>query len=286
MTTPTTNTTLIIPTVNAAGRLPYVLESLKRTAALRPDVMILRHYRPDAEREADRSYDRRLNRLLCRSRQYYKVAYHGPFNYSAMMNYAVARLRRRTDDVCFVNDDVLFGSPDWLSEMKAVLLSDPAVGVVGCKLLYPNLRDAPLGALCRSPEEHFGDVQHGGAMLVQKAGALHLSRHLSHRDPKTARSREVDAVTFALALVRRSVLDDVRFDELLDHDYNDTDFCLQVGDCGGKIFYCASSVHFHLETLTRRQTGERNSPANVQHFMRKWKRRLAVASASKAAIYD
>lgn len=275
MSAATATTTVIVPTADAIDRLPFFVRSLERTAGGAVELMIVRHYRPDADPRKSAAYDRSIGELVARSAVYYVVPFRGPFHYARMMNHALERLRRPTPYVCFANDDVVFGSAGWLGAMVGLLQARPQAAIAGCRLLYPSPRDAPLEALCERPESHYGTIQHAGVAIAQRKGSLHLDRHAPHDHPPASRDRDVDAVTFALALARRSLFDRIRFDEALGYDYNDIDLCLQARAAGYAVVYCASSVHFHLETLSRRASGEHNDPENKRHFLAKWRHRIA-----------
>lgn len=277
MPAPTARTTIIVPTADAIDRLPYLIESLERTIDGPVELLILRHYRPDAPPDADAAFDRCISAILDRSRAYYRVPYREPFNYARMMNRAVSSVRRQTEYVCFVNDDILFGSRGWLRRMERCCDTRSDVAIVGCRLLYPDDPEVSLAELCAHPERHRGPIQHAGAAIVQEKGAMHVYRGRPADYPAAMVDRDVEAVTFALALVRRSLTDEMRFDELLWYDYNDMDLCLRAGERGHAVRYCASSVHVHLETVTRRRYDEHNSPHNKRHFMAKWRGRIATS---------
>lgn len=157
------------------------------------------------------------------------------FNYSRANN--IAASRTNSDFLCLLNDDVLPVESSWLERMLG-FFSDPACGIVGCKLLYPNLT-----------------VQHGG-MIMGLAGLVEHSNRFLRRNQKgySWRSQidhEVSAVTGACLLVRRSIYNEIGgFDEGFATLFNDVDFCLRVREIGYGVVFAATVEMIHYETLT------------------------------------
>jgi GT2 family glycosyltransferase len=157
------------------------------------------------------------------------------FNYSRANN--IAASLTNSDFVCLLNDDVLPVESTWLQRMLG-FFSDPACGIVGCKLLYPNLT-----------------VQHGG-MIMGLAGLVEHSNRFLRRTQKgySWRSQvdhEVSAVTGACLLVKRSIYNEIGgFDESFATLFNDVDFCLRVRERGYGVVFAATVEMIHYETLT------------------------------------
>jgi len=120
----------------------------------------------------------------------------------------------------------------WLEEMIKMAESDDKVGIVGCKLLYPD-----------------GTIQHAGVVFK---GLLPF--HIGVRLPKEFYSepRECKAVTFACALIKREVFDNgVWFDErYYPFLFEDMDYCFQALEKGWKIMYCPDAIVYHYEHAT------------------------------------
>lgn len=160
-----------------------------------------------------------------------------PFNWSRANNLAV---KNRTDDIfLFVNNDVEIISAGWDKTLRA-LLSDPLVGVVGARLLYPDRT-----------------IQHAGVVMGAVGGRpVHEGRgeHYDEAGPlgRWKRTREASAVTGAFLAVRADVFHLVGgFDEDLPVAYNDLDFCLRVRDAGYDVLYCAEIEAIHHESKSR-----------------------------------
>ncbi|MEM0966837.1 MAG: glycosyltransferase [Verrucomicrobiota bacterium] len=115
----------------------------------------------------------------------------GSFNFARLNNLALARIDE--PHLLFLNNDVEFTGPDDLARLQG-FLEWAGVGMVGGALHYPD-----------------GNLQAAGIRF----GALG-PEVVRHPDHLPLVFREVDALTFACALVRRSVFEEVgRLDEVL-----------------------------------------------------------------------
>ena len=164
------------------------------------------------------------------------LKYKGIFNHSAINNYAVNKIS--SDLYLFLNDDTEIIEPDWLTDMVSCI-QQPNVAIVGCKLLYPNLR-----------------VQHAGVIIGIGEFAGHAFRHLkSNQEVMGCRlnlKQNYSAVTAACMLVKATIFREVNgFDEKnLPTSYNDVDLCLRIGAKGYKIVYIPTPV-IHHESASR-----------------------------------
>ncbi|HXH07151.1 MAG TPA: glycosyltransferase [Vicinamibacterales bacterium] len=159
------------------------------------------------------------------------------FNFSAMINWAVSVTKGSY--LCILNDDISVVDSEWLEAMLEHA-QRPEVGVVGCKLLYPTER-----------------VQHAGVVM----GVYENSGHLFKGYPATHPGyfglagvvRNCSAVTFACAMIRRSVFDELGgLDaEHLPVAFNDVDFCLRAWRRGYRVLYTPHAVLYHHESATK-----------------------------------
>ena len=160
-----------------------------------------------------------------------------PFNYSAINNEAVQYCDGGF--FCFLNDDIEIINGDWLNALMEVAIA-PDVGVVGAQLLFPN----------RS-------VQHAGVVLGIGGIAGHAFKYFppDHQGANGLRlmTRDVSAVTFACALVRREAFERVGgFDQdNVPVSFSDVDFCLRVGEAGYRLVYTPHAVLIHHESASR-----------------------------------
>jgi GT2 family glycosyltransferase len=171
-----------------------------------------------------------------------------PFNFSRLNNQAAKVAQGEL--LLLLNNDTKVIHPGWLAEM-ASLASRPDVGIVGAKLLYPNLR-----------------VQHAGLCFGNGPELYHQMR-LAARDEagpggELALLRCAWAVTGACLAVRKGVyfeaggLDEQNFPVA----YNDIDLCLKVARKGLAILYTPYAELLHFESVSR---GTASTPREAEH---------------------
>lgn len=165
------------------------------------------------------------------------LRYDRPFNYSAINNFAVRAAQGEI--LCMLNNDTEVISPDWLEEMVGHLLQD-RVGVVGCKLYYPD-----------------GRVQHAGDVVGPGRRAGHLHAFIGRDDPgycnRAIVAQEFSSVTAACLITWRDLyLRLGGFDEKnLPVAYNDVDFCLRVRQAGHRVVWTPHAELYHHESVSR-----------------------------------
>ena len=146
-------------------------------------------------------------------------------------------------------------TPDWVEAMLEHA-QRPEVGVVGAKLLYPD----------RS-------LQHAGIILGPRQNCDHAFRHLPEEDagyfefPRLVRNWS--AVTFACAMMRRSVFSEVGGLDArnLAVAFNDVDICLRIRERGYSVVYTPFAVLFHHESATRSM---HSNPGEEEYMRRRW----------------
>lgn len=132
-------------------------------------------------------------------------------------------------NLLLLNDDCYL-NPGAVNEMKKVLKSKNA-GVVGSLLFYPD-----------------GTIQHGGC--TRNPGDVGFG-HRDHklRRPTISEPTEMESVTFASALVKKSLFFKIRgFDEEYDCYSEDADFCMRARSVGESIWYTPHAVGIHDES--------------------------------------
>ncbi|MBF0476863.1 MAG: glycosyltransferase, partial [Deltaproteobacteria bacterium] len=175
--------------------------------------------------------------------------YAGPFNFSAINNWAVARAAG--EHVLFLNNDTEVTAGEWL---RALLEHSqrPEVGAVGAKLLYPDNR-----------------IQHGGVVLGLGGIAGHPHKYLPADDPgyfgQLSVIRNFSALTAACLMMRRRVFDEMGgFDERnLSIAFNDVDLCLRIREKGYYIIYTPFALLYHHESVSR---GYEDTPEKAKRF--------------------
>jgi O-antigen biosynthesis protein len=204
---------IIIPASDHIEMLSRCIESITtKTNYPNYELVVVAH---DNQLEEARSYfDRSKHRLL---------HYDGPFNDSAIKNFAVEQMR--SPWLLFLDNDLEVIDSEWLSAM-AEHIQRPEVGAVGAHLLWPN-----------------DTVQHAGIVLGVGGIAEHAFRGFPAEDPGVFKqlqvTRNYSCVTGACLLTRRDVFMEVGgFDEeRLPVIFNDIDLCLKMRRAGYLIVY-------------------------------------------------
>jgi GT2 family glycosyltransferase len=160
--------------------------------------------------------------------------------FSRGYNRAIRQLPNDDDILVLLNNDV-FVSPDWLAHLVAPF-ADSAVGVAGCKLLYPDARH----------------IQHAGAELIYP---LAMSRHFYYGEVDGGQAdelRDVPYVTAAALAVRRELVNDTGlFDEMFSPFYfEEVDLCYRIRASGYRVLYVPEAVAIHHESYSTRRREE------------------------------
>lgn len=172
--------------------------------------------------------------------------YEDEFNWSAINNSAVDSIFYATKGcpethksaIVFMNDDVEALDPWWLDEMIRELWQE-GVGIVGPKLLYPDMR-----------------IQHAGVVIGMGGVAGHAHKRLPDSNHgyfcRPHITQQMSAVTGACMAVKAEVfLGSGGFDEEMPKAFNDIDFCLKVREMGFKIVYTPWARLVHHESFSR-----------------------------------
>lgn len=195
--------------------------------------------------------DELLQKMRQRDSRVRVLRFEQPFNYSQINNWAVAQSKGEV--VLFLNNDIEAISADWITAMLEHA-QRPEVGVVGVRLLYPD-----------------NTIQHGGVIvgLGGVAGHAHLMNQAAHPGyfSRAALIQNLSAVTFACAMVRRQVFDEVGgLNEIdLKIAFNDVDFCLRAREAGYLVVYTPHAELYHHESKSR---GYEDTPEKQARFHR------------------
>jgi GT2 family glycosyltransferase len=223
---------IIIPMRDRVELLARCLNSLAKETNYAPyEIVIVDN---DSQTDEARAFLSGLKHRVLR--------YTGPFNFSAINNFAV----EQTDSpwLLFLNNDTEVIESNWLTIM-AEHVQRPEVGAVGPRLLYPD-----------------DTVQHGGIVVGVGGVAEHAFRGFPAEAPGVCRqlqvTRNYSAVTGACLLTRREVFEEVHgFDEeRLPVTFSDVDLCLKIRRAGYLIVYTPFAKLYHHESGTRRRTVE------------------------------
>ena len=131
--------------------------------------------------------------------------------------------------ILLLSNDTEIIQKDWLTRMVEVAESDDKIGIVGCKLLYPN-----------------GRIQHAGVNLSKL-----IHRGYNELSDKYNEIEEINAVTGACFLIKKIVLYIIGgLDEVYLFVGEDVDYCIRAKKFGFKIFYVGNVKLIHKEGTT------------------------------------
>lgn len=169
-----------------------------------------------------------------------------PFNYSRLNNLAVksTQTAAHCDTILFLNNDVEL-EPDALSEMLR-WIDQPQIGIVGCRLHYPN-----------------GKLQHGGIKMNsfsrEEMRWEHIEKLRHFEEMNLTKALGIfDAVTAACAMMKRQTFLDIGgFDEIwYPIGYSDTNLAIKVAHKGLKCLYTPYAIGIHHESVSRKSSIE------------------------------
>lgn len=156
-----------------------------------------------------------------------------------------------------VNNDVEFADDESINKMWQ-LMRLPGVGVVGCRLLYPDAEK----------------LQHAGVIFGERYGRMpYHYRHKEQSGIADTANRYFQAVTAAVCMVRYGDFSQIGgMDEKFHWAFEDIDMCLRIGALGRKIAYCGGTKIFHEESasLKKNPVNKLFLGSNVKYFKSKW----------------
>ncbi|MEQ1792860.1 MAG: glycosyltransferase [Nitrospira sp.] len=152
----------------------------------------------------------------------------------------------------FLNNDTI-PLKGWCRALVDEVHSNPDVVVVGSKLLYDN-----------------DTVQHAGVAIDRlNMTPYHIYAGFASDHPAVNKRRDLNAVTGACLLIRRSVFSELGgFDEGFINGFEDVDLCLKVRDKQGLVIYQPNSVLYHLESQTPGR--KQHDLANARRLNQRW----------------
>lgn len=139
------------------------------------------------------------------------------------------------DYLVLVNNDILWTKPI-LDKIEAAHKVHPDIGVVGAKLLYPDMR-----------------IQHAG--VIRFPGS-HVFTHINKFAPAAFAGVNIPkyfvSVTGALFSISRRAFDRVGgFNENYFIACEDTEYCLRMWEAGFRVYYSPAVEAIHIEGYTR-----------------------------------
>lgn len=166
-------------------------------------------------------------------------------------------------DVVLLNNDTIV-TEGWLTSLVECAYSEPDIGVVGAKLVYPD-----------------GRLQEAGAEIFSDGSGWNIGRDGDPELREYNRRKEVDYCSGACLYVKRRVLEVLQgFDERFSPAYyEDTDLCFSARNCGFRVLYEPSCRVIHLEGATAGVSvlsgAKKHQLVNQGKFVDKWREQLA-----------
>jgi GT2 family glycosyltransferase len=166
-------------------------------------------------------------------------------------------------DIVLLNNDMVFPQADWLPRLRACAEAAPDIGVIGCRLVFPD-----------------GRLLHAGTYILpdtvwgQQIGALEKD---VGQYPGV---REVEGIVFACAYIKREVIDAIGGLALDFQSYfEDTDYCLRARQAGWKTVVCGDVTLVHDEHGSTQKDPKalmRIFQGSREVFRHKWGEELAT----------
>jgi len=133
-----------------------------------------------------------------------------------------------------LNDDTI-NTPTLVREIVRPMIDDPQVGIVGCKILYPDRKT----------------IQHAGGVILPNG----LTRHIGYEEEDRGQydeQREVDYVTGCAIAIRRKIFRDLGLydDRFFPTYFEEVEYAVKVKKAGYKIIYNPRAMLYHLESKT------------------------------------
>ncbi len=157
--------------------------------------------------------------------------------------------------IVFLNNDTVV-MPDWLEPLVSLAREEPQVGIVGCKLLNPDL-----------------SVQEAGGIMFSDGWGFPFGAGGDRAAPEYNYLRDVDVVTGAAFLVRRSLFQSLGgFDQrYVPAFYEEFDLAFEARRAGYRVVYQPRSEVVHLGSSSYgAEMRDRQSLRNHAQFCRKW----------------
>ena len=170
------------------------------------------------------------------------------FNYSWVNNWAASQ--SAGDLLCFLNDDTVVITPDWLERLIA-RASLPGVAAAGPMLRYPD-----------------DSVQHAGVILGLGGIAGHACHGLHQGEcgylDRACLEQDVSCLTAACLMMRKDVFHNLGgFDEELPVAYNDVDLCLRLRQANWRLIWTPTVELYHRESAS---VGRHDAPERATEF--------------------
>lgn len=221
---------IIIPTKNQPQLIKTCVQSILENTQSNPiEILIVDNGSDDHETLAYYQSLQSLSKIRV-------LAFNETFNYSRAINLGASHAKGQF--ILTLNNDIEIRQVDWFKCLFEAFI-EPAIGIVGAMLLYPNTT-----------------IQHAGVVLDPNRLISHVFCH-QHGTPSTPHGathwqRNYLAVTGACQLFRKQLFDQLGgYDENFGLTFSDVDFCLRAIQQGYRVVFEPSVELIHRESSTR-----------------------------------
>jgi len=139
--------------------------------------------------------------------------------------------------IVFMDNDIIVKDSDSLARLRAVLDSDPQIGIVGPKITYPF-------------EPHL--IQCAGAAISRSGRVQFRGRGEPRDDPRFNEQTDVQCLISACFMFPRSLYEEIGgLDEMFNPiHFEDFDFCYRARSKGYRCVYTPDVEVHHWESIT------------------------------------
>ena len=184
-------------------------------------------------------------------------------NMGFLKNCNQAAAKARGKYIFFLNNDTKV-HPGWLKSLTDLIGSDPSIGMVGSKLVYPD-----------------GRLQEAGGIIWSDASGWNYGRLDDPDKPEYNYVKDVDYISGAAIMISKALWEEIGgFDERFAPAYcEDSDLAFEVRRHGRRVVYQPASKVTHFEGISNGTdvtgTGlKRYQVVNQQTFREKWAEEL------------
>jgi len=140
----------------------------------------------------------------------------------------------RGDILIPLNDDTIC-TPDLIRNIIQPILEEPNIGIVGCKIMYPDRNT----------------IQHAGGCILPNGSTRHLGYKEEDRGQHDIQ-RDVDYITGCIMAIPRHIFEKFGLfdDRYYPIYYEEVEFAVRIRKAGYRVVYTPKAVLYHLESMT------------------------------------
>lgn len=166
------------------------------------------------------------------------------------------KISNPNNDIIILNNDMLALTSfepfvEFIKQNNDQNNNQNKIGIIGCKLLYPN-----------------GNIQHAGIVRMRLLNRFrHIYKWRNYDHPPTNIPKRYMAVTGACLYINRDLINKIGYlDERYILSYEDIDYCINTRANGYEVWYIPYVQMIHYESVTR------TDPYSEQNRALLWKK--------------